>query len=99
MATTGCLMMHEEHIDMLLGTLVNRSSKIRSRAFNILGSVKLPDLKVSKLTVESLLRSLDMYPKSEAEIFRTLFSMGHNHGKFAFSIIQDFGHELHTWDG
>ncbi|XP_021769635.1 LOW QUALITY PROTEIN: protein SIEL-like [Chenopodium quinoa] len=89
MAMSGCVAMKEAHIDMVLGTLVDRNSQIRSRAFDLLGSVKLPDLKVSKLTVESLFRSLDIYPKSEAEIFRTLFNMGHNHGKFAVRIVKD----------
>ncbi|KNA22408.1 hypothetical protein SOVF_034270 isoform B [Spinacia oleracea] len=94
MAMSECVMMQEAHVDMLLGTLVDRSSQIRSRAFDLLGSVKLPSLKVSKITVESLFRSLDIYPKSEAEIFRTLFNIGHNHGEYAVSIIKERYHEI-----
>lgn len=53
----------------LLGTLLDSSSEIRSRAFNLLESVKLPGLKVFKSTVESLLKSVDMYPKVDPLFF------------------------------
>ncbi|XP_057523807.1 protein SIEL isoform X2 [Amaranthus tricolor] len=91
---SGCLKMQEENIDMLLGTLLDSSSEIRSRAFNLLESVKLPGLKVFKSTVESLLKSVDMYPKSEAQVFCTLFSIGQNHGNYAVRIMEDFYAEI-----
>ena len=53
----------------LLGTLLDSSSEIRSRAFNLLESVKLPGLKVFKSTVESLLKSVDMYAKVDPLFF------------------------------
>ncbi|KAL9239279.1 hypothetical protein vseg_013617 [Gypsophila vaccaria] len=95
---SGHLKIQEEHIDMLLGTLVDSCPQIRSTATNIIGSVKLPTLKLSKMTVESLLESLDIYPKSEANVFRALFGMGQNNGHHSVSIIQDFYHEVEPCD-
>uniref|UniRef100_A0A803NEC0 Integrator complex subunit 4/Protein SIEL C-terminal Ig-like domain-containing protein n=1 Tax=Chenopodium quinoa TaxID=63459 RepID=A0A803NEC0_CHEQI len=69
MAMSGCVAMKEAHIDMVLGTLVDRNSQIRSRAFDLLGSVKLPDLKVSKLTVESSLEVWTSIPRVKPKSF------------------------------
>lgn len=65
MLSMNCRAKTNSHLSLLqlLGTLVDSHSQIRSRSFNVLGSVKLSDLKVSKLTVQSLLGSLDLYPK------------------------------------
>ncbi|XP_074296204.1 protein SIEL-like isoform X3 [Silene latifolia] len=94
MAVSGCLKMQEEHIEMLLGTLVDNCLHIRSEAIRIIGSVKLPSLKPSKMTVESLLECLDMYPKSEANIFRALFGVGQNNGDHSVGIVDNFDHEV-----
>ncbi|XP_074301734.1 protein SIEL-like isoform X1 [Silene latifolia] len=94
MAVSGCLKMQEEHIEMLLGTLVDSCLHIRSEAICIIGSVKLPSLKLSKVTVESLLECLDMYPKSEADIFRALFGVGQNNGDHSVGIVDNFDHEV-----
>lgn len=99
MATSGFLKMQEEHIDMLLDTLVANNEDIRFRALDILGLVKLPDLQVSKLTIQSLLGSLDIYPQSEAKIFRTLFSIGQNHGNYVVRIVEDFQNEIEPSGG
>ncbi|XP_074296203.1 protein SIEL-like isoform X2 [Silene latifolia] len=97
MAVSGCLKMQEEHIEMLLGTLVDNCLHIRSEAIRIIGSVKLPSLKPSKMTVESLLECLDMYPKSEANIFRALFGVGQNNGDHSVGIVDNFDHEAGEW--
>ncbi|KAK9671847.1 hypothetical protein RND81_12G058500 [Saponaria officinalis] len=97
MAVSGCLKMKEDHLEMLLHTLVDNCLHIRTQAIRTVGSVKLPSLELSKLTVGSLLECLAMYPKSEADIFHALFSVGQNNENYSVSIIEDLHHEIEPW--
>ncbi|KAL5740300.1 hypothetical protein ACOSQ2_029480 [Xanthoceras sorbifolium] len=94
MATCDCLKVQEKHMHMFLGTLVDSCDYVRSTTRKILKFVKLPNLKLFKLFIDSLLENLQMYPQDEADVFSVLFNIGRSHGKFAVRIIEEVAQEI-----
>ncbi|XP_060674160.1 protein SIEL isoform X1 [Ziziphus jujuba] len=94
MATADCLEVQETHMHMLLGSLVDKNSTIRSATRKILILVKLPVFKLFKLTVDALLENLETYPQDEADAFSILFHIGRNHGRFVLCIIEEISQQI-----
>ncbi|KAK4834531.1 hypothetical protein QYF36_024374 [Acer negundo] len=94
MANCECLKLQEMHMHMFLGTLVDNHDHVRSATRKILKLVKLPNLKLFKLCIDSLLENLQIYPQDEADVFSVLFYIGQSHGKFAVRIIEDVSEEI-----
>ncbi|GMH23000.1 hypothetical protein Nepgr_024843 [Nepenthes gracilis] len=92
--TCNCLMMQPAQMHMILSTLSDKSPQIRIGAVNILGSIKLPDMEMFKLSVQSLLRNLEMYPQDEDEVLHALFEVIQNNGSYAVGIVEDAYHEI-----
>ncbi|KAK3227409.1 hypothetical protein Dsin_007271 [Dipteronia sinensis] len=94
MANCECLKVQEMHMHMFLGTLVDNCDHVRSATRKILKLVKLPNLKLFKLCIDSLLENLQMYPQDEADVFSVMFYIGQSHGKFAVRIIEEVSQEI-----
>ncbi|TXG58901.1 hypothetical protein EZV62_016730 [Acer yangbiense] len=94
MANCECLKLQEMHMHMFLGTLVDNCDHVRSATRKILKLVKLPNLKLFKLCIDSLLENLQIYPQDEADVFSVLFYIGQSHGKFAVRIIEEVSQEI-----
>ncbi|XP_059462370.1 protein SIEL isoform X2 [Corylus avellana] len=94
MATYGHLNVQGTHMHMFLGTLSDGNTIIRSTTWKILKLVKLPNIELFRLFVHGLIGSLEKHPQDEADIFSALFHIGHNHGKFVVSIINEVSEEV-----
>ncbi|XP_050381855.1 protein SIEL [Argentina anserina] len=94
MATSGHLKVQDKHMHMFLGTLVDCNTLTRSAARKILKLAKLPDLKLFRSTIDTLLDNLDMFPQDEEDILNVLFHIGRNHGKFVVRIIKEVSHQM-----
>ncbi|XP_062002524.1 protein SIEL [Rosa rugosa] len=94
MATFGHLKVQEKHMHMFLGTLVDRNTLTRSAARKVLKLAKLPDLKLFRSTIDTLLDNLEMCPQDEADILNVLFRIGRNHGKFVVRIIEEVSQQM-----
>ncbi|XP_004305102.1 PREDICTED: uncharacterized protein LOC101305200 [Fragaria vesca subsp. vesca] len=94
MATFGHLKVQEKHIHMFLGTLVDRNTLTRSAARKILKLANLPNLKLFRSTIDTLLDNLEMCPQDEADILNVLFHIGQNHGKFVVRIIEEVSQQM-----
>ncbi|KAB5520183.1 hypothetical protein DKX38_024502 [Salix brachista] len=94
MATFDCLNVQEIHMHMFLGSLLDSCDLIRSTARKIFKLVKLPDLKLFRLSIHGLLQNLERYSKDEADVFSVLFFMGRSHGNFAAHIVKEVSQEI-----
>ncbi|XP_010248865.1 PREDICTED: protein SIEL isoform X2 [Nelumbo nucifera] len=94
MAKCGCLRVQETHMHMLLGTLVDTSSLIRSAARKIFRIMKLSVRAMFASIISGLLSNLRTYPQDEADIFPLLFDIGRNHGNFVVSFIKEVIQEM-----
>ncbi|XP_029127904.1 protein SIEL [Cajanus cajan] len=96
MAINGCLKLHEKHLHMFLGALMDNSWDVRYTDRKILKVVKLNQLTLFKSCIDKLLRNLDSYPQDEADVFSTFSHLGRNHKKFVSLIIKDTFKEVGT---
>ncbi|XP_027926178.1 protein SIEL [Vigna unguiculata] len=97
MAINGRLKLHDKHLHMFLGALVdNNSSDVRFTYRKILKVMKLNNLPLFKSSVDRLLRNLDSYPQDEADVFSTFSHLGRNHKKFVSLIMKDTFEEVET---
>lgn len=94
MAVFGHLKLQEVHMLMFLGTLVDTSTLVRFAARKVLRITKLHNLAMFKLSVDSLIQNLEMYPEDEADVFSVLFNIGRCHGKYAITIIKEVSPEV-----
>ncbi|CAK9162369.1 unnamed protein product [Ilex paraguariensis] len=100
MAIFKNLEVQEAHLHMLLGTLVDTSTLIRSAARKILRLTKLHNLDMCKLCLHGLIENLEMYPQDEVDVFAVLFNIGRSHGKLASSVIEEAFQEIEpSFDG
>ncbi|KOM44952.1 hypothetical protein LR48_Vigan06g025800 [Vigna angularis] len=96
MAINGRLKLHEKHLHMFLGALVDDSWDVRYTYRKILKVMKLNNLALFKSSVDRLLRNLDSYPQDEADVFSTFSHLGRNHKKFVSLIMKDTFEEVET---
>lgn len=94
MAICGHFKVQEMHMHAILGSLIDKSRKIRSEMRKILKLVKLTDLKLFKQCISSLLECLEKYPQDEADILAVLFHIGQSHGNFTGYIIKTATQEI-----
>ncbi|RDY12076.1 Protein SIEL, partial [Mucuna pruriens] len=94
MAINGCLKLHEKHLHMFLGALVDNSCDVRYTDRKILKIVKLNNLAWFKSSIDKLMRNLDSYPQDEADVFSTFSHLSRNHKKFVSLIIKDTFEEV-----
>ncbi|KAG5398994.1 hypothetical protein IGI04_020808 [Brassica rapa subsp. trilocularis] len=98
-ANMGNLKIQETYMPAFLDAIVDTSENIRLTARNILKLAKLPDMKLVNKGVDGVLKSLEMYPQDEPDIFSTLFLLGQNHSNFVVNIIKRFRAKLETDSG
>ncbi|XP_047159467.1 protein SIEL-like isoform X1 [Vigna umbellata] len=96
MAINGRLKLHEKHLHMFLGALVDDSWDVRYTYRKILKVMKLNNLALFKSSVDRLLRNLDSYPQDEVDVFSTFSHLGRNHKKFVSLIVKDTFEEVET---
>ncbi|XP_050203523.1 protein SIEL isoform X2 [Mercurialis annua] len=94
MAASDCLDVQEMQMHMFLGTLVDINDVIRSSARKVFKLMKLSNLELFQLSIDSLLENLDMYPQDEDDVFSVLFYMGRSHKDFTASIIKKVSREI-----
>ncbi|XP_044981968.1 protein SIEL [Hordeum vulgare subsp. vulgare] len=93
MATYGSLSVHEKHMHMFLGILMDANVIVRNAARKILGSVNLPKLQMFKSAVDGLIAGLEKNPEDQ-DIYGVLFSIGKNHGSFSANIARHLAKEI-----
>ncbi|XP_014492475.1 protein SIEL-like [Vigna radiata var. radiata] len=96
MAINGRLKLHEKHLHMFLGALVDDSWDVRYTYRKILKVMKLNNLALFKSSVDRLLGNLDSYPQDEADVFSTFSHLGRNHKKFVSLIMKDTFEQVET---
>ncbi|GAB2299207.1 hypothetical protein Dimus_033279 [Dionaea muscipula] len=93
MVTFDCLKMQQAQMQMLLSTLADKSPQIRVGAVNILGSMKYPNMEMLKLSVESLLGGLEMYPQFNSAGEKLEFDGPRVIGLVVMAISASLSHE------
>ncbi|KAL8140738.1 hypothetical protein V2J09_006759 [Rumex salicifolius] len=89
MALHNHLKLQQEHLQVLVATISDKSPEIRSGAMEILGTIKLPNIKSYKVYIGGLLGNLNLHPQDEAKTLSFLFKSGQVHSKFAFCVIEN----------
>ncbi|KAJ7950055.1 protein SIEL [Quillaja saponaria] len=94
MAVCDSLKVQETHMHMFLGVLADNSMAVRYAARKVLKLIKLKDLELFKLSINSLLENSGLYPQDEADLFSVFSHIGRNHGKFVAFIIKEIFDEI-----